>query len=337
MRKKFILILIFLMLFTTGCGQKKTYTDLPEEKEITPAKVIIAGLKGPTSMGMIKMIDNNSLSNSEYDVSFTIDNTPDNLTGKIINDEVHIAAVPTNMASILYNKTKGKIQFLALNTLGVLHITGRESITGIPELKGKTIALSGKGAAPEFVMKYILSEKELSEEISLKYYPDHSSLAQAIISGDEEYALLPQPFVSQVLMKTSQDKSPLQIVADINKVWESMGQEKKALPMGCLIVNKEFAERNPEFVVKFLSAYEKSVEWVNNNHIEAGKLIKKHNILPDENLAALAIPGSSIVYYSSDEASDTVNDFLEILYGFNPKSVGGKLPDENFYYKGKSE
>ncbi|MBN2287162.1 MAG: ABC transporter substrate-binding protein [Tissierellales bacterium] len=325
MKKPILIIIIVLIsiLSLNGCT-----TEVAPTTALEPAKVTIAGLKGPTSMGMIKMIDENKLNSENYSVEYFSESAPENLTGKIISGEIQIAAVPTNLASVLYNKTDGKIQFLALNTLGVIHIVGSAEIDNLADLKNETLYISGKGSTPDYAINYMLKQNGLSDFVSLEFFPDHASLAQAVVAKDAKLAVLPQPFVTQVLMQSEDVK----LLIDLNEEWAHASEGKSLLAMGCLIVNKEFAENNKEFVKEFLTEYELSVNWVNENPVEAGILVEKHGILPNSKLATAAIPYSAIVYQSASDSKTEVNNFLEILMNFNPSSVGGALPDEDFYF-----
>ncbi len=339
--KKLILIFLLLSLVLSGCAQSSTEPVKPapaEEPEIVaepvnepaaePIAVSIAGLKGPTSMGMIQLIDESLPTLNDYTVEYTSYGAPDELIGKIINGEVQIAAVPTNLASVLYNKTEGKIQLLAVNTLGVIHVVGSSPLESLEDLKGETLYVSGKGATPDFAITYMLESLGLADEVAVEFYPDHASLAQAVIAKDVTYAVLPQPFVTQVSMKSEE----VDLLIDLNAVWDEASNSQSVLAMGCLVVNASFAAENPAFIDAFLADYEASVNWVNDHPADASILIEKNGILPSAVLAEKAIPNCAIVYQTPVDAQTDINNFLEILFNSNPSSVGGKLPDEAFYY-----
>ncbi|NCB74434.1 MAG: ABC transporter substrate-binding protein [Clostridia bacterium] len=333
-----ILCLVLVLGLLAACGTKdvSTATDVPEATaSVNPSpaeqvKVTVAGLAGPTSMGLIKMISEKALNSDAYSVSYEIANAPDNLTAKLISGEVQIAALPTNSAAVLYNKTEGQIQFLAQNTLGVLYLMGKDSsnVSSLADLAGKTIVLSGSGAIPEFAMEYILDKAGLKDSVTLSYLTDHASVAQALLAGDADLVVLPQPFVTQVLIK---DPS-MKILLDLNKEWDVASDGKSQLDMGCLAVNKAFAEANPEFIAEFLKQYEASVSFVNENPAEAALMIADAGIVPSAEIAEKAIPYCNIVYKSAQDAKSEIDGFLKVLYDFDPASVGGKLPDDGFYY-----
>ena len=299
-------------------------------KQDKPEKIRVAALNGPTGMGMVKMMED-AQEGEDSNYEFSTYGAPDELLGKVINGEVDIAALPTNMASVIYNKTDGQIQLAAINTLGVLYVLedGNE-INSIEDLKGKKINVSGKGATPDFILQYLLKEHGIDPEkdVELDFSMQHADLAAAVAAGDAKIALLPQPHVTSALMKNEN----IRIALDITQEWEKVVGETNPLPMGCIVVQKEFAEKYPAVLDDFMNQYEDSVKWVNENHGEAGQLIEKHGILPNAKLAEKAIPKCNIVFLAGEEAKSPMNEFLKILLELNPASVGGELPGEDFYY-----
>ena len=349
--KKFSLLLVIVLVLSlfAGCSSEPpsspTAENEPEavvepnnkepevkpenqEEEVEPVNVTIAGLKGPTSIGMIKMIDEVSLNNDKYRVEYIAESAPDSLTGKIIKGQIQISSVPINLASVLYNRMEGLIQLMAVNTVGNLYIVGTEDISSVEELEGKTLGMSAKGSTPDYAMNYILKQKGLEGKTELDYVLDHPTLAQSVIAEDSKVALLPQPFVTQVMMKNENVK----MLIDLNQAWTSVTEEGSELITGCIIVNKEFAMNNKEFVSKFLQEYEKSVNWVLENPKDASLLVEKHEIMPSASLVERAIPYSGITFRKATEVKESLKDFYEILFDSNPASIGGSMPDDEFYY-----
>jgi len=307
-------------------------TDASEESVEEPAEkpvLNIGTLKGPTGMGMVQLMENDELGTSEIDYNFALAGAPDQLVGQIVKGEVDIAAVPSNLAAVLDVKTEGKIQLLGVNTLGVLFVMENgEAVQSIEDLSGKTILASGKGASPEYVINYILAENGLTDSVMVEYAVEHSEAAAKTISGEANLSLLPQPFVTSALLSGETTRIALNLTDEWEKVTEG-----SVLPMGAIIVNKAFAQANPEVVATFMSEYKSSVEFVNASPKDAGLLIEKFGILPKAALATKAIPNCNITLLDAQEAKGSVQKFLEILHGFNPKSVGGKLPGDAFYYE----
>lgn len=324
MRKIKILFLVMVLIFSinilAGCASTK--------EEVT---VKIATLSGPTGMGMVKLMED-SEDDDSLNYEFTTYGAPDELSGKVIGGEVDIAALPTNMASVIYNKTEGDIKLAAINTLGVLYvIENGDEINSIEDLEGKDIGVSGKGATPDFVLDFLLRDKGLDPEtdLNIDFSMQHADLSAALAEGDVSIGLLPEPHVTSTLLKNDE----LRVALDLTEEWESVLGKDSSLPMGCIVVSKEFAEKNGKDLDKFLEKYQESVNWVNQNTEEAGELIEKHGILPKAKLAEQAITKSNIVFISGDDAVKPVESFLEVLMDLNPASIGGKLPDEAFYYK----
>lgn len=342
LRKIISVVMIIAFIFLVGCNGDVPNTndidnnnlsdenlkndnddDVKKEKE----NVTIAGLKGPTSIGMIKMIDEKSLNDNSYNVEYIQESAPDALTAKIINGDIQISSVPINLASVLYNKSNKAIQIVAVNTVGNLYIVGSDDISNLEELNDKVVGMSGKGSTPDYAMNYIINKNNLSD-VELDYNQDHATLAQKVIAGDTKIALLPQPFATQVTMKNEDVKT----LIDLNESWKNVTNDESKLYTGCLIINKEFAENNKEFVEEFLLEYENSVKWVLENPEEASQLVEKNEVMQGAKLIEKAIPYCGITYEFASDIKESLDSFYKILFEFNEASVGGSLPDEEFYY-----
>lgn len=273
-----VCIVVTSSLFALGCSTKENNKD--EKKETTKVteetkkeKIKIATLKGPTGMGMVKLMEENK---ENYDISLF--DSPDQIVSKVVNGEVDGAAVPSNLASVLYNKTKGGVKLVGVNTLGVLYVVENgDTIKSIKDLKGKTVYASGKGATPEYILNHILKENGLDPEKDLKieYKAQHNDLAALVASKKAEIVVLPEPFVTTTKMKNKE----LNIQLDLTKEWEKVAKDNGKLAMGTLIFRKDFIEKRNDDVKAFLDNYKKSVEFVNANKEEAGKLIEKNGII----------------------------------------------------------
>ncbi|MGF7184309.1 NitT/TauT family transport system substrate-binding protein [Desulfitispora alkaliphila] len=325
--KKFALLFI---IFTMAIGIVACNSE-PETQEQEEISVNVAALMGPTGMGMVELMERSETAETDLDYHFTLMGSPDDLVGKIINGEVDIAAVPTNLALVLHNRTEGAVQLAAVNTLGVLYVLENgNSINSIADLEGQTVNISGKGATPDFAFRYLLQNNGLipDEDVILDFNLQHSDLAAATAAGDVDIALLPQPHVTTALMRNDD----LRIALDLTQEWNSV-TDNSQLAMGAIIVQKNFAENNKEIVDAFLDDYEQSVNFVNNNQEDAAELMAKHEILSNAAVAQNAIPYSNIVFIDAQEAKPFLQDFYQILFDFEPRSIGGKLADESFYYQ----
>lgn len=298
-----------------------------------PVDINIVALKGPTGMGMAKLMEDASseaVEGDHYEISLA--SAPDEITGKVINGSVDIAAVPTNLASVLYQKTEGQIQVVALNTRGVLYLLENgESIQSIADLKGKTIGATGQGSTPEYVLNYILTKNGIDpqKDVTIQWSTEHSELATLMSSGKVDIGMLPEPNVTAVLSANAD----VRVALDMTEEWNKVAGEDSDLTMGCLVVQKKFAEENKQALDRFLKAYSESVEYVNTNIDEASQLIETHGILPKAAVAKKAIPNCNITYIDGTEMKSILSSFLQVLYDANPASIGGAMPDDAFYYK----
>lgn len=326
------MVIISLMVMFSACNKPVTPLDGNENTSAPKSSMAVSALNGPTGMGMVKLMKDSDDGKSAINYDFSLVSSPDEMVGKIVNGEVDVAAVPINLAMVLYNRTGGKVQLAAVNTLGVLYVLEKgNSINSISDLKGKKVYVSGKGSMPEYVFQYLLSKNnlEVDKDVEVDFKLQHADLATAVAAGDADIALLPQPHVSTAMLK-NQD---VRIALDLNEEWKKAFNNEGELYMGAIIVQKEFAQNNKETLDTFLDEYKASVDSVNNNQEEASELIEKYKILPNKEIAKKAIPNSNIVYIDAKDVKASVDKVYEVLFSFDPKSVGGKLGDDQFYYE----
>lgn len=295
-----------------------------------PDKFRVAALKGPTAMGLVKLMDDNETNNYGYE--FNIYAAPDEITPLVAKGDVDIACVPANLCSVLYNKTEGKVRACAVNTLGVLYICENgETVKSVSDLKGKTIYSAGKGSTPEYALNFILESNNIDPEkdVTIEWKSEHAECLQAMLTGENCVAMLPQPFVTTAQTKNENVK----VVLDLNGEWDNLGLDSVMITGGA-IVRKEFAEQYPEAVNEFLKRYADSVDYVNANVDKGAKLVGKYDIVP-EAVAKKALPNCNIVCITGDELKTKLSGYLNVLYDNDPTAVGGKLPGDDFYYNNK--
>ena len=296
--------------------------------------VNILALKGPTAMGMVSLMnqaDQGEVADENY--NFQIVASPDEVTPAIAQGTADIAAVPANLASVLYQKTDGSVQVLTINTLGVLYLVENgDQIQSISDLKGKTIYASGKGATPEYALNYILKENGLTpgEDVQIEWKSEHTECVAALAEHEDAIALLPQPFVT-----TAQSKNDsLRVALDLTEEWDNIQKKNggnSSLVTGVTVVRTEFAQEHSEIVEDFMERYQESVTFANDHAEEAAKLIGNYDIIPEE-IAKKALPECNIVYIDGAEMKEKLSGYLEVLKQENPQAVGGTLPTDEFYY-----
>lgn len=342
MKKTFSLISLILalvmVLSLSACAGKntdtKTTTAPAGETQVettAPVKgetLDVYTLKGPTGMGMAEMIADEK-DEDDPDFNFTVVSAPDEITAAIINGDADIAACPVNLASVLYNKTNGGVKILALNTLGVTYIvTNGVEVNTLEDLRGKTIVSAGQGATPEFILNKLLADSGMTvgEDVFVEYKSEHSDVASLIVSGQAEIALLPEPNVTS---STAQN-ADLKVALDLTEEWEA--KYGTQLVQGCVIARAEVADKYAAEVNNFLDEYEDSVEFINTATDEAAQMIVDAGIIPKAPIAKKAIPTSYITFITGDTMKALTQENLQVLYDAKPASVGGTMPDDNFYY-----
>ena len=346
MRKTITTMLSALLVLSllSGCGDRtagsavsasasstgQVVSEIPEETAAPRTAFRIAGLNGPTTMGMVKLMSDAEAGGTRHDYAVEIFGAADEVNTKLIGGELDAAMVPANVASVLYNKTQGQIKVAAVNTLGVLYVveTG-DSISSVADLAGKTVYATGKGQTPEFVLNYLLRQNGLdpAADLTIEYKSEATEVAALLAETDDAIAVLPQPYVTVAQAKNEK----LRVALNLTEEWDKVS-ESSALVTGVLVVRTEFIEANSEAFAEFLQDYQASIEWVRANTKEAAELVVQYGIVPQVPLAEKALPQCNITFVAGGEMKNMLRGYLQVLFDQMPESVGGALPDDEFYH-----
>ncbi len=321
--KRIWMIMLITILGTsaslTGCSK-----DEPEDTTIR-----IGSLKGPTSMGLVELMDQAEKGEAGADYEFTMAAAADEINAAFLKGDLDIVLIPANVASVLYNKTEGQVAVLDVNTLGVLYLLeSGETVQSAADLKGRTIYLPGKGTTPDYAIQYILAQNGLApEDVDLRYKSEAAEVISALQEEPEALGLLPQPAVTTACMQNEN----LRIALDLTEEWDKVSTDG-SLVTGVTLVRREFLKQHETAVQAFLSAHEESAKFTNENIEEAAELVAALEIVPKAPIAAQAIPYCNITCMTGKDMQTALSGYLTVLAEQNPEAVGGALPAEDFYY-----
>lgn len=290
----------------------------------------IAGLKGPTSMGLVKLMNDSEEGKASNSYEFTMAAAADEITPKLIKGDLDMAAVPANLASVLYSKTQGKVVVLNVNTLGVTYIVENgKAINSVADLKGKTIYGTGKGSIPEYALRFVLKKNGLDpdKDVKLEWKSEPTEVVALMKQQKDVVAMLPQPFVTVAAGQVENYRVALSITDE----WAKQDKESKFIT-GVMVARKDFVEQNKDKVAAFLKEYEASIKFANENVEDAAKLVEKYDIVKAA-VAKNALPKCNITFIAGDEMKSALSGFYKALFDLAPESVGGALPNEDIYYK----
>lgn len=342
MKKNKLLILILsialaLMLCLSACGNSSS-GDNKESDENNQTKdmpdINISVLNGSTGFGIAKLMSDSKTDVTKSHYKFTVESDASNITAALINKSIDIAALPTNAAANLYQKTNGEIKILAVNTKGVLYLvcnSEKVAIDNISELKGKTVYCPAQN--PTFIFKYLCEKNglEVGKDVIIdNSYAQPAELRTAIASGLVDIAVIPEPMVT---IAKSANKT-LTVSLDLTEEWKKVS-ETDSLLQGCIVVRTEFAEAHPDEIKKFLADYKESVDFTVKNPEQAAVSIAENKIFENKAVASKAIPNCNICYIDGEEMQKSLDEFFSALYSVAPASIGGKLPDSGIYYTSK--
>lgn len=329
MKKIVSLLLALAMVFAlAACGQKTEPAPAPAE----PVDMNVYVLSGPTGIGAVnlraKAEAGEALANN-YTVTMTGAN--DEVVAAVSNGDADIACVATNLAATLYNKTQGGVKVLAVNTLGVLSmLTNGTELTAVADLKGKTIYSPGQGANPEYILRYVLQGNGLDpdKDVTIQFVGEGSELLSVWQSDPEAVIMAPQPVATALLMQNEGSAKAF----DMTEEWNKVSGGDSTLMMGCVIVRTAFLEEHPEAVDSFLVDYAMSIEAAQTDLEGTAALCEQYGIIPKAPLAMKAIPQCGLTYVAGADMKAQLGGYLQVMFDANPKSVGGALPADDFYY-----
>ena len=328
-----LLLTLTLALSLTACGgQANSEPEQPEtQEELTAAEINLYVLSGPTGIGAMNLWAASDAGETKNTYHITMPGANDEVVAALSNGEADIAAVATNLAATLYNKTSGGVTVLAVNTLGVLSmLSNGQEAAAVADLKGKTIYAPGQGANPEYILRYVLSGNGLDpdKDVTLRFVGEGSELLTVWQSDPEAVILAPQPVATSILMQNKNAKT----LFDMTEEWDKIAGDDSTLMMGCVIVRNEFLQANPGAVELFLQEYAASIEKAQSDVEGTAALCEQYGLIPKAALAQKAIPSCGLTFVTGAEMKTGLSGYLQVMFDANPKSVGGALPGDNFYY-----
>ena len=291
----------------------------------------VASLKGPTSLGLLFLMDKANKGETANTYEFQMATGADEILPLMVKGDLDIALIPANVASILYHKTQGGVEVIDINTLGVLYmVSGEDELADFTDLKGKTIYLTGKGTTPDYVLQYLLNANGMSvDDVTLEYKSEATEVASVLAEDPTAIGLLPQPFVTAACMQND----ALKVIFDLNEEWNKVqGASGSSMVTGVTVVRKEFLEENEEAVKAFMEEHKASAEAINADPTTGAALAVEAQIVAKEPIAKQAIPGCNITYIDKAEMKQALSGYLEVLFHQDSQSIGGGFPESDFYY-----
>ena len=344
--KKIIALLLALcmLLSVAGCGKEEAVqtakeneteavpvqTEVPqtaapaETEPAVPINVMV--LNGTTGFGMANLMDAAGKGEASQAYNFTVETDASNIVAGLVNGSVDIAALPTNAAATVYNKTQGGVQVLALNTLGVLYLVTDGSVTveSMADLAGQTVYAPAQN--PTFIFQNIVQANGLTDVTIDNTYAQPADLNTAVASGQVSVAVLPEPMVT-----VAKAQNPNLVVAlDLTAEWDKVCTPG-SLVQGCVVVRKTFAQENTAAVAAFLEEYGASIAALTADIQGTAEKIQACGIFAKAPVAAKAIPNCNVCFITGTEMQAALSEFLNIMHAVAPASVGGAIPADDFY------
>lgn len=301
-------------------------------------KLVFAGPFATVSHPMLHMIKSGALKDVAKKVEFRQWKTPDELRVMIIKKDVDFIAIPTNVAANLYNK-KQEIQLINVSIWGILEMLSRDkNIKSLKDFKGKEIIVPFRADMPDIVLKQLIKSQgfDIKKDFKLKYVASPIDAMQMLILRQADHVLLIEPAASMALHKTK--TFPAKLVAptlyrsvDLQKEWGETFNTVDKIPQAGIAVIGDMIN-NDKVKRRFLEEHGKSLKWYKQNPKEASKLAASTFPVLKAQAVEDSIPNLRLENISAKDAKESLTLFFNILKKDSPKSIGGKLPNDDFYY-----
>ncbi|MBO6193468.1 MAG: ABC transporter substrate-binding protein [Clostridiales bacterium] len=297
----------------------------PEPEDL---KVRVGSLSGPTTIGIVNLMNDVDTAENDTNYEFTVATQPDEIAAALNAGDLDIALIPANLASVLYNRTEGGIEVIDINTYGVLYCLSTDSsIQSIGSLAGKTVITTGQGATPEYAINYLLGQYGITD-CTLDFKTEGAEVIASLQENPDQIAILPQPAATAAMAQVE----GLGIAFSLDDEWSGVTSDSR-LVTGVTVVRTAFAEEHPEAVASFIEDHRESVDEANNNVEQTAQLVVDAGIVGAAPIAQRAIPLCNIVCVTGDQMRSDLQGYLQTLYDANPQAVGGALPGDDFYYQ----
>ena len=327
MKKRIALLLVIALVLPLAACDGNGGETLEGHVPIPSLEISVGTLNGNTGVAAAWLMGQAAEGLTEDFLDFEVFTAPDQVTAALLSNQVQIAALPTNVAATLYNRSDGIIQLAAIAAYGVLHLLENgENIQSVADLRGRTIHTTGQGAGPEFILNHILTQNGLTPgvDVTIAFHPTEA-LPALMAAGQIDLAMVPEPMATTVLAQNEDVRRALDMTAEWDAVTDS------PLVMSVLVVRTDFAEAHPEAVARFLDLYRQSIEETVANPAEVAELIAQFGIILSAAIAERAIPGCNLTFIAGADMEPTITGYFQVLYAADPASLGGAIPDASFY------
>lgn len=315
-----------------GCSQSKEETPKEEpEKQVVTKDIKVSTPDGLPSIAIAKLAKENPQISEGYNITYTVEKTPETLSTTVMKQEADIVIVPSNMAAIAYNKTSN-YEIAGTVGMGSFYLVSTEDITDFSDLVGKEVGNTGKGLTPDITVKALLKEKGINpEDVNFTYVNSASELVPLLATGKISTGFVPEPALTGLMAKNPNIK----IIKSLNDGWKETFKSDQGYPQSTIIIKKELIKNNIDFVNEFLGQLAHGISWANTNGEKVGEYAKEIGVTVEPKVIGKAIERANLKYVPIQDMIEDYNNYYQKLADFDAKAVGGKLPDEGIYFKGE--
>ena len=318
--KKILTLILTIILGVSAVGCNLT------SKEVK----IISG-NSLDGISISKLIKEENEIKKGYNTTYNIENKKEKLEKSLDNEKYDIAIVPTDMATKVYNKNSNYQICASIGEGSYYLVTSDPTITGFNStLINKDVAIIEENSMIDIISKSILNKNNIDDsKVNFKYVSSAPEIVTTLALGNIRTGIVPETSLTTLLYK----HSGLKILTSTNEAYEQAFNIKEGYSQFSIIVKKDFAKDNKEYVNEFLSKVKSSIDFVNKNPLQAGAYGEELSIPIKPQVLSKAIKRCNLKFIIVDEFKNNYKELFNILYNYNKEAVGGTVIDESIYYK----
>ncbi len=245
----------------------------------------------------------------------------------IAQKDIEMLVTGVNVGAKAYNKGID-LRLLNTNIWGIDYLlTGGFKAESWQELQGRTLSLPLKGGPLDFLARYFLIKNGVDPEKIDYVYMASNNGVRTFQLGRVDAIILPEPLVTLTLNNCEQAI----LSFDLQEEWAKIHDGEDRIPFVGLFVRGDYAEENPELVAVLNSYYQTGIDWVKTHPDEAASLASDYFGQP-AHIIQESFGRINLNTYSDWEARGLIELYFGEIMGLYPEMIGGKLPDEEFYF-----
>ena len=290
------------------------------------------GPPGGPSVALAHMVAHNRLSD-HGDIGFKLWRTPDQLRAGLGAGTMPACLVPSYIAAIVANRGLG-VGLLNVMSWGVHYLISSDKAGNrLTDLAGRRLLLPFKQDMPDLVTQYMMRADGMTPgaDVRIDHADDPLHAFQMLTGGQADSAILPEPLATGAILQGLLNAVPMRRVLSLQDEWGRITGRAPRIPQAGMMIAQSLLEARPDLIRDLQTETVRSIAWSAHNPVSAGRIGADYMDIKAP-VIEKSIPFSNLAAVGAKEARDDLEYFFTVLAEIDPQIIGGRLPDDGFYF-----